>query len=75
MNTRHLDYHPDGQIKSIKDIKDNKEMLIATYDYNHIRQRIRKTTYNHQGNPQDKTEVYSIHSDHLGIPKVITNQN
>ena len=125
MNTRHLDYTPDGQIKSIKNIKNNKEMLIATYQYNHLRQRVSKTTY-HQDDKTgqtkeditqylwdkgllsaeikdnkitrryiyldimpvavldygydnkgklNETRVYSVHTDHLGTPKQITNQN
>lgn len=120
MNTRTLSYTPDGQIKSIKD----NDKLIATYHYNHLRQRISKTVYNDKGAVKDnvqylwdkgllsaeikdnkitrryvyldimpvavldytyqdnkgkvhdkpiKTEVYSIHTDHLGTPKQITN--
>jgi len=37
---RALTYTPDGQIKSIKD----NDKLISTYQYNHLRQRIAKTT-------------------------------
>ena len=37
---RVLTYTPDGQIKSIKD----NDKLISTYQYNHLRQRIAKTT-------------------------------
>ncbi|QPT45506.1 hypothetical protein [Moraxella nonliquefaciens] len=42
ISQRALTYTPDGQIKSIKD----NDKLIATYAYNHLRQRITKTTYN-----------------------------
>ena len=115
MNTRHLDYTPDGQIKSIKD----NDKLIATYQYNHLRQRVSKTTYDDKQNIKDttqylwdkgllsaeikddkvirryvyldimpvavldygydekgklnETKVYSVHTDHLGTPKAITN--
>ena len=121
ISQRALDYTPDGQIKSIKD----NDKLIATYQYNHLRQRISKTIYqkDNQANQtkeettqylwdkgllsaeikddkvirryvyldimpvafldygyDDKnnlktTQVYSIHTDHLGTPKQITNQN
>lgn len=117
VNTRQLDYTPDGQIKSIKD----NDKLIATYQYNHLRQRIAKTTYDDKQNIKDttqylwdkgllsaeikdnkitrryvyldimpvavldygydskgklnKTKVYSIHTDRIGTPKAITNQN
>ncbi|UZA04745.1 hypothetical protein LP092_15365 (plasmid) [Moraxella bovis] len=48
ISQRALNYTLDGQIKSIKD----NDELIATYQYNHLRQRIAKTTYhkNHQTN-------------------------
>lgn len=120
INQRALTYTPDGQIKSIKD----NDKLIATYHYNHLRQRTSKTVYNDKGAVKDttqylwdkgllsaeikdnkitcryvyldimpvavldytyqdnkgkvhdkpiKTEVYSIHTDHLGTPKQITN--
>ena len=121
ISQRALDYTPDGQIKSIKD----NDKLIATYQYNHLRQRIAKTTYykDHQTNQTkeettqylwdkglisaeikddkvirryvyldimpvavldygydekgklNETKVYSIHTDHLGTPKQITDQN
>ena len=119
INQRALTYTPDGQIKSIKD----NDKLIATYQYNHLRQRISKTIYqkDNQANQTkeettqylwdkgllsaeikddkvirryvyldimpvsvldygydekgklNETKVYSIHTDHLGTPKAITN--
>ena len=121
ISQRALDYTPDGQIKSIKD----NDKLIATYQYNHLRQRISKTIYqkDNQTNQTkeettqylwdkgllsaeikddkvirryvyldimpvavldygydekgklNETKVYSIHTDHLGTPKAITNKN
>ena len=119
ISQRALTYTPDGQIKSIKD----NDKLIATYQYNHLRQRISKTIYqkDNQANQTkeettqylwdkgllsaeikddkvirryvyldimpvavldygydekgklNETKVYSIHTDHLGTPKAITN--
>ncbi|MDI4498973.1 RHS repeat protein [Moraxella nonliquefaciens] len=117
VNTRQLDYTPDGQIKSIKD----NDRLIATYQYNHLRQRVSKTIYDDKQNIKDttqylwdkgllsaeikdnkilrryiyldimpvavldygydekgkldKTQVYSIHTDHLGTPKAISDKD
>lgn len=51
MNTRTLTYTPDGQIKSIR----GNDKLIATYQYNHLRQRIAKTTY-HQDDKTGQTK-------------------
>ena len=50
ISQRALTYTPDGQIKSIRDSTQDKqgnktEKLIATYQYNHLRQRIAKSTY------------------------------
>ena len=130
ISQRALTYTPDGQIKSIRDSTQDKqgnktEKLIATYQYNHLRQRIAKSTYHkddktgqikeettqylwdkgllsaeikddkvvrryiyldimpvaildytyNQKGKLDKTEVYSIHTDHLGTPKAISDKD
>ncbi|MDI4498709.1 DUF2778 domain-containing protein [Moraxella nonliquefaciens] len=130
MNIRALDYTPDGQIKSIKDTIQDKqgnkvEKLIATYQYNHLRQRVSKTVYqkDNQTNQTkeettqylwdkgllsaeikddkvvrryiyldimpvsvldygydekgklNETKVYSIHTDHIGTPKAISDKD
>ena len=121
ISQRALTYTPDGQIKSIKD----NDKLIATYQYNHLRQRISKTIYqkDNQANQTkeettqylwdkgllsaeikddkvirryvyldimpvafldygydekgklNETKVYSVHTDHLGTPKAISDKD
>lgn len=116
-----ISYTPDNQIKAIY----QDGVLIADYDYNHLRQRIEKTvylkddktnqiqkettnylwhngllsaeiqngnitrryiymditpiavidyTYNNKGKMMT-AQLYTVHTDHLGTPKQITDQN